>query len=63
MRLGPGASKRVTITLSPRAFAHWSNAKDHWVIEPGRYRIFVGPDSRSLPLRQVVQLTTGSVAK
>ena len=59
VRLAPGASKRVTITLSPRAFAHWSTAKDRWVIKPGRYRIFVGPDSRTCPLRATVKLSRG----
>ena len=63
VRLAPGQSKRVTVTLSPRAFAYWSNVKDHWVITPGRYRVFAGPDSRTLPLRAVLRLAAGSVAK
>jgi beta-glucosidase len=61
IRLAPGASERVTITLSPRAFAHWSTRKDRWVIKPGRYRIFVGPDSRTLPLRAQVRMAAGSL--
>ena len=60
MRLAPGESKRVMITLSPRAFAYWSNAKDRWVITPGRYKIFAGPDSRTLPLRAVLRLSRGT---
>jgi beta-glucosidase len=56
VRLAPGASKRITIRLSPRAFAHWSTKVDHWVIEEGRYKIFAGPDSRTLPLKGAVKL-------
>jgi beta-glucosidase len=59
VRLAPGASKRVTISLPPRAFARWSTSKQRWVIEPGRYRIFAGPDSRTLPLRTTVKLSPG----
>ena len=37
--------------ISPRSFAHWSTKLDHWVIEQGSYKVFVGPDSRTFPLR------------
>jgi beta-glucosidase len=62
IRLDPGASKRVTITLPPRAFARWSTKKGRWVIKPGRYRIFAGPDSRTLPLRGAVRMPGRSLA-
>ena len=63
VRLAPGESKRVTMTLSSRAFAHWSTKKGVWVIKPGKYKIFAGPDSRNLPLRKIVKLSAGSIAK
>jgi beta-glucosidase len=56
LRLAPGASQRVTITLSARAFSHWSTSKDRWVVKPGTYRLFAGPHSRDLPLRAVVRM-------
>ena len=61
VRLAPGTSKRVTITLSPRAFAHWSTKRSRWVIKAGTYRILVGSDSRTLPLRTTVRLPAGSL--
>lgn len=63
VRLAAGASERVTIRLSPRAFAHWSTRQDHWVVEEGRYRILVGPDSRTFPLRGAVQLPQARLSK
>jgi beta-glucosidase len=61
--LAPGASRRVSIRLSPRAFAHWSSRLDHWVVETGSYKLFVGPDSRTFPLRGSVRLSRALLAK
>ena len=63
VRLAPGASKRVTIRLGPRAFAHWSSKQDRWVVKQGRYRILVGPDSRTFPLKGAVRLPRTSLPK
>lgn len=63
VRLAPGAGKRVTIKLPPRAFAHWSSKKDRWVVKPGRYQIFVGPDSRTFPLRGAVRMERALLGK
>jgi beta-glucosidase len=62
VRLAPGASRRVTINLSPRAFSHWSTTRGRWVIEPGSYRVLVGPDSRTLPLRASLAMSAGSLS-
>ncbi|HYF74112.1 MAG TPA: glycoside hydrolase family 3 N-terminal domain-containing protein [Nocardioides sp.] len=51
LRLAPGESRRVTIRLDRRAFAHWSTRQDRWVVAPGSYGIAVGTSSRDLPLR------------
>ena len=63
VRLAPGQSKRVTIRLAPRSFAHWSTRLDHWVVEAGSYKIFVGPDSRTFPLRGAVKRARALLAK
>lgn len=63
VRLAPGASQRVTIRLGPRAFAHWGNRQGRWVVDKGRYRLFVGPDSRTFPLRGVVRLSRALLAR
>jgi beta-glucosidase len=51
VRLQPGESRRVSIRLPGRAFAHWSVAKHDWVVTPGTYVVRVGSSSRDLPLR------------
>ena len=51
VRLQPGESRRVSIHLPRRAFAHWSVARHRWVVTPGTYTIRVGSSSRDLPLR------------
>ncbi|MBJ7357000.1 glycoside hydrolase family 3 C-terminal domain-containing protein [Nocardioides sp.] len=63
VRLDAGESRRITIRLSPRAFAHWSTKRDSWVIEEGRYKLFVGPDSRTFPLKGAVRLPRTLLAK
>lgn len=52
--VGPGSSTRVSIKLAPRAFQHWNSNRQAWVTTPGRYTIWVGSSSRSLPLRAVL---------
>lgn len=43
VNLLPGAERRVSVSLPPRAFAYWDQG---WRIEPGPYRIHVGDSSR-----------------
>ncbi len=63
VRLAPGQSKRVTVRLAPRSFARWSTRLDHWVVEAGSYKVFVGPDSRTFPLKGAVRLPRALLAK
>ena len=53
VRLAPGASRRVTIHLDRRSFAHWDHG---WRIDPGSYGIAVGRSSRDLPLHVRVRM-------
>ena len=41
LRLAPGAAQRVQFELPPKAFACVDD-EGRWVIEPGRFRLFVG---------------------
>ena len=52
--LWPRHSKRVTMTLGPRAFAHWDSAAAKWRVTPGLERILVGASSRDIRLRGFV---------
>ncbi len=45
--LAPGASTRVTFKLGWKDFAIWNEDMRH-VVEPGTFRVMVGPDSVSL---------------
>ena len=61
--LQPGESELVRIRLDPRSFAHWSTARNRWVIAPGRYGVMVGSSSRDLRLRTQVSTVGGVVGR
>ena len=48
--LQAGQSKRVSIPLSDVSFAHWDNDAGTWTITPGQYNLYLGDNSRQLPL-------------
>jgi beta-glucosidase len=50
VRLGPGESTIVTLTLDPRFLSVFDVRKDAWALVPGDYTVLVGPSSRDLPL-------------
>ncbi|HEY7486754.1 MAG TPA: glycoside hydrolase family 3 C-terminal domain-containing protein [Streptosporangiaceae bacterium] len=53
--LAPGQHRRVTVTLSDRAFAHWDATTHAWVTPPGTYTVWAGTSSRDLPLHTSVR--------
>jgi beta-glucosidase len=48
--LAAGQSQRVTISLPEVSFSHWSDPKMTWLVTRGKYTIYVGDSSASLPL-------------
>ncbi len=50
VELQPGQTKRVTITLDPRAFSIWDTAGQRWTEVPGTWGIRAGASSRDQPL-------------
>lgn len=46
--LQPGESKEVEIKLSPDAFQFYDETKKQWVLEPGKFTIYVGNSSRDI---------------
>ena len=48
VRLAPGESTTVELTLPDRAFAHWDIAAHDWQVEPGTYQLLVGASSRDI---------------
>lgn len=39
VRLDPGQSEPVTLTLNRRAFGYWHTPAHRWVVEPGTFRV------------------------
>ncbi|MGD0557717.1 MAG: glycoside hydrolase family 3 N-terminal domain-containing protein [Streptosporangiaceae bacterium] len=54
--LEPGASERVTFTLTDRDLSYWSRTLGGWVLEPGEFRVEVGSSSRDIRLSAVINI-------
>jgi beta-glucosidase len=52
--LAAGQSRRVTISLPEISFAYWSTRANTWVVARGRYGVYVGDTSASLPLHRFI---------
>ncbi|SFS19011.1 beta-glucosidase [Dyella sp. OK004] len=50
VRLTPGQTQHVTLTLDRRAFAYYDVKGHGWKVDPGRFRIYVGNASDRTPL-------------
>jgi len=51
VRLRPGESKRVTVTLNRRALSYYDVNSKQWRAEPGEYDILVGRSVEQIELR------------
>jgi beta-glucosidase len=49
----PGAEATVEVVLHRRAFEHWDAASRSWVVEPGEFRLEVGPSAADLRLSTI----------
>jgi len=47
--LAPGAAKQVTITLDRQSLAYWNVASENWKVDPGKFVVYVGDSSASVP--------------
>lgn len=56
VRLNPGETQTVSITLSQRSFAYWSEQREKWAVDPGKFVIYVGDSSENLPLHADVTI-------
>ena len=50
VRLAPGETRHVTLSLDARAFSYWDAAAHKWTIDPGKFVIRVGDSSENTPL-------------
>lgn len=62
VRLEPGQSAPVTLTLGRRAFAFWHEAMERWTVEGGEFALRVGGSSRDIRLETTVELTGETLA-
>ncbi|MEO7259937.1 MAG: glycoside hydrolase family 3 C-terminal domain-containing protein [Jatrophihabitantaceae bacterium] len=60
--LQAGSSKKVSIELDQRAFSFWSTQLGRWAVEAGDFEIGVGPNSRDLPLAEVISVEAPRLA-
>lgn len=51
VRLSPGETKNVEITVTPSHLRHWDGHAGKWVIESGDYLIAIGASSRDMRLQ------------
>lgn len=52
VRLEPGKSEHVTLTLDHRSLAYWDDASNNWKVDPGKFIVYVGDSSENTPLAQ-----------
>ncbi len=50
VRLEPGETRRITLSLDRRAFAYFDNASRQWRVDRGRFVFYVGDSSTDTPL-------------
>ncbi|MFP5237908.1 MAG: beta-glucosidase [Acidobacteriota bacterium] len=50
VRLNPGETKHVTLSLDARAFSYWDEGAHKWTIDPGKFVVRVGDSSENTPL-------------
>ena len=55
VELQPGASKTVTIALTPRSFSVWSAESHAWVGVSGKFEVMVGSSSRDIRLTATIE--------
>lgn len=52
VRLEPGKSEHVSLTLDRRSFAYWDTASNNWKVDPGKFVAYVGDSSENTPLTE-----------
>jgi beta-glucosidase len=56
VRLEPGKSEHISLTLDPRSFAYWDTASNSWKVDPGKFVVYVGDSSENTPLTQAFEV-------
>jgi len=56
VRLAPGETKHITLSLDARAFSYWDEANHKWTIDPGKFVLHVGDSSEDTMLNAPLTL-------
>ena len=56
VRLAPGETRHVTLTLDTRAFSYWDPPAHKWIVDPGKFILRVGDSSENTPLTADIDL-------
>jgi beta-glucosidase len=56
VKLAPGQSKDVTLTLHPLSLTVFNTDQDGWQLLPGDYNVTAGPSSSDTPLRAILHI-------
>jgi beta-glucosidase len=56
VRLAPGETRHVTLSLDARAFSYWDESAHKWTIDPGKFIIRVGDSSEDTVLNAPLTL-------
>jgi beta-glucosidase len=56
VRLSPGETRHITVSLDRRSLAWWSDRKNDWEVDPGKFVVFVGDSSENTPLTRDFQV-------
>jgi beta-glucosidase len=56
VRLAPGETRHVTLTLDTRAFSYWDQPAHKWIVDPGKFILRVGDSSENTPLTADIDL-------
>ena len=62
VKLGPGETQEVTVSIAARSLAIFDVARNVWEVVPGEYRVFVGGSSRETPLTQSFRIEPAQAA-
>ena len=59
--LGAGETKQVSVTLEPRAFAYWDDAKKQWSVEAGTYQVLAAASAADVRASKKVEVVGRSI--
>lgn len=57
VRLNPGETKHISLSLDHRALAYWDTKSNDWRVDPGEFKVYVGDSSENTPLSTSFDVT------